>query len=186
MGISTLNLIAVSLILLVFEFHSVAWFLIIGIFPSYCVPFPPQNMRKLQPPQFCSLQSIVEKCMFRKKSAPCCFQSVILSRNLFWDFYYYYFVTSSEIMYGYVPTVSFFPLMASLVTLACDYWLLLHLLAFLRRVQFLVFMERVPCIPLSLKFFPFLYTLLWHLLMFFFNHILQVLTSEFNKDKLYS
>lgn len=70
-------------------------------------------------------------------------------------------------MCGYVPAVSCFPLMAGLVTLAFDFLLLLHLLAFLRRVQFLVFMERVPCIPLSLKFFAVLYTLLGHLLMFF-------------------
>lgn len=52
--------------LLVFEFYLAAWFLKVGNFPNHYVPFPPENAHKLQTPQFCSLQSIIEKFIFKK------------------------------------------------------------------------------------------------------------------------
>lgn len=160
----------------------------VGIFPNNYVPFPLQNVRKLQPLQFCSLQSIIEKCMFKKKPGLCYFLLVIFSCNSFWDLLFcfvFYFVTYYfwNDLWLCICYVFFSPLMAGLVTLACDYWLLLHLslskkgsvLSFYVESSLHSFQFEI----LSISTYPAI-----TLVAGFFYHILQVLSSELNKEQM--
>lgn len=132
---ASLNPIGALMLLVVFQFQVVAWFLKVGIFHNYYV---------LSHHRICTscsssilfIQSIMENPMFKKKSALCCFLLVQLIVNSFW--YLFYFVTCFFWNYIWLCTCFvflFFHLWRPILWPCLNYCLLLHLLAFLRRVQ---------------------------------------------------